>query len=63
MKQKIVVGTTNNSIFNVKQGKECVYLRCTYYNGEVWYLLQDLKTNERFESPAMFWESKTTKGV
>jgi hypothetical protein len=53
--KKQVVGNTDNSVFNVSKGRECVVLRSFWYNGEGWYLLEDVLTKERFESPDIFW--------
>ena len=53
--KKIVVGKTDNSIFNVSKGQECVVLKSFWYNGEGWYLLEDLETKESFESPDVLW--------
>ncbi len=51
----IVVGNTDNTIFNVNKDKKCIVLKSFWYNGEGWYLLQDINTEERFESPDVFW--------
>ena len=57
--KKIVIGKTNNSMFNVIDGRECFVVKSFWYNGEGWYELRDLKTDERFESPDVFWKDKT----
>ena len=56
MAKKIVVGTKNNSVFDVVKGRKCVVLKSFWYNSEGWYLLEDIETKERFESPDVFWE-------
>lgn len=53
--KKIVIGNTNNSIFNVRKGRGCIVLKSFWYNGEGWYVLKDIKTKEKFESPDIFW--------
>ena len=53
--KKTVTGKTDNSVFGVSKGQKCVVLKSFWYNGEGWYLLEDLKTKERFESPDVFW--------
>ena len=53
--KKIVIGKTDNSIFGVSKGQECIVLKSFWYNGEGWYLLEDKRTNKRFESPDVFW--------
>jgi hypothetical protein len=56
--KKIVIGQTNNSIFDVEKGRECIVLKSFWYNGEGWYVLKDINTNEKFESPDVFWKSE-----
>lgn len=56
--KKIVIGQTDNSIFDVKKGRRCVVLKSFWYNGEGWYALKDINTNEKFESPDIFWKSE-----
>jgi hypothetical protein len=56
--KKIVIGQTNNSIFDVEKGRECIVLKSFWYNGESWYVLKDINTNEKFESPDVFWKSE-----
>lgn len=53
--KKIVVGNTDNSIFDVKKGRKCIVLKSFWYNGEGWYVLKDIHTEEKFESPDVFW--------
>lgn len=56
--RETVVGKTNNSIFNVGEGRECIVLKSFWYNGEGWYVLRDIETGEQFESPDVFWKLK-----
>lgn len=56
MDNKIVVGTTDNPLFNVNKGKECVVIKFFWYNDEGWYKLKDVKDGKIFESPDIFWE-------
>lgn len=56
--KKNVIGKTDNSLFNVFKGRECVVLKSFWYNGEFWYALEDVETKERFESPDVFWKSE-----
>ena len=55
---KTVIGKTNNSIFDVREGRVCLVLKSFWYNGEGWYALRDTKTGEQFESPDVFWKLK-----
>ena len=52
----IVVGNTDNKLFDVFKGRKCKVLKSFWYNGESWYLLEDIDSKEQFESPDIFWE-------
>ena len=59
----IVVGNTNNSIFNVSCDKKCNVLRSFFYNGEGWYKLKEEGSDKVFNSPSILWDKvkKTNK--
>lgn len=54
--KKVVVGTTDNVLFGVSKGKECIVIKSFWDNGEGWYKLKDIQTGEVFESPDIFWD-------
>lgn len=52
----IVIGNTNNSIFNVSCDKRCDVLKSFFYNGENWYKLKEINNDKVFNSPSIFWD-------
>lgn len=57
-KEKFVIGRKTCELFDVFEGRECRVLDHYFMNGESWYTLKDIQTNEKFDSPAVFWKEK-----